>query len=210
MPGSTTTYRRNVRKESVSRKVKNVSSTVVYRNGSEQREAKVERLTTSGEFGSTLSTAMLEAAKGRLSRRRWQAGPSSPSAVLRYVVTAEQSHYEVDGRATGYVDEITIDPSSGAIERLVLLADMPTDGELVTADIAVEYGPIELAAKPIPALRAIALSHGFELIWLKELTQRLSLVQLANEDPIRTAAQRLVALILTHAGVTRVNIMRTK
>jgi len=171
----TTTYRRNFWKEPTPKKVKRLLSTVVYRNGNEQQDAKemakIQGLTTSGEFGPILGTAMLDAAKGNLTWRRWQEGPVTPFAVFRYVVTANHSHYEVDGKATGYVGEITIDPSNGAIQRLVFLADMPKDGRLVTADIAVEYGPIELGGRTYTCpLHGIAVSHGFTLMWLNEIS----------------------------------------
>jgi hypothetical protein len=171
----TTTYRRNFWKEPTPKKVKRLLSTVVYRNGNEQQDAKemakIQGLTTSGEFGPILGTAMLDAAKGNLTWRRWQEGPVTPFAVFRYVVTANHSHYEVDGKATGYVGEITIDPSNGAIQRLVFLADMPKDGRLVTADIAVEYGPIELGCRTYTCpLHGIAVSHGFTLMWLNEIS----------------------------------------
>jgi hypothetical protein len=171
----TTTYRRNLWKEPAARKVKKTSSIVVYRNGNEERDARdassIQGLTTSGEFGPILGTAMLDAAKGNLTWSRWQEGQESPFAVFRYVVTAKQSHYEVDGEATGYVGEVGIDPSSGAIQRLVFRADMPTDGKLVTADIAVDYGEILLGGKTyICPMHGIALSHGFELMWLNEVS----------------------------------------
>jgi hypothetical protein len=171
----TTTYRRNLWKDPMPRRVNKVSSIVVYRNGNEQRDAgdtsSIQGLATSGEFGPILGTAMLDAAKGNLSWSRWQEGQESPFAVFRYVVTAKQSHYEVDGKATGYVGEVGIDPSSGAIERLVFRADMPTDGKLVTADIAVEYSPIQLGGKTyICPIHSVALSHGFELMWLNEVS----------------------------------------
>jgi len=171
----TTTYRRNLWKEPTSKEVRRLSSTVVYRNGNEEREAKekakVQGITTSGEFGPILGTAMLDAAKGNLIWRRWQEGPVSPFAVFRYVVTANQSHYEVDGMAAGYVGEITIDPSNGAIQRLVFLADMPNDGRLVNANIAVEYGPIELGGRTYTCpMHGLALSDGFALMWLNEIS----------------------------------------
>jgi len=90
----TTTYRRNLWKEPAARKVKKTSSIVVYRNGNEQRDARdassIQGLTTSGEFGPILGTAMLDAAKGNLTWSRWQEGQESPFAVgkVGLIVTA--------------------------------------------------------------------------------------------------------------------------
>ena len=133
------------------------SGTVLYRDGEENFRPtsdpsdssnlfslRVPGLTTSGEFGPVLVTAILDAAQGNMVWTRWERGAAGLEAVFPYEVTAEQSHYMVEQRKSGYSGEIAIDPSSGTILRLVLKSDLQR-GPMTLADMMVEYGPTELA-----------------------------------------------------------------
>lgn len=160
------------------------SAAVVYRHGEEvvqssatQSGAGLEGLTTSGEFGPILLTMLLDAARSKLAWSHWEPGPTGPVAVFRSTVPEAKSHYQVayccfhkpNGdhvyfrQFSGYQGEIAIDPSTGAIFRLVLKADLKPSDPIVQADILVEYGPVEIGGKTyICPLRGVALSLQLE------------------------------------------------
>jgi VWFA-related protein len=147
--------------------------TVLYRDGKEAIDTGESKkpppatggLTTMGVFGPILSTVLLDAAQNKLSWARWEQGPEGPEAVFSYAVPKEKSHYEVnyccviDQAATvaanvhpyrpivGYHGELTIDPTTGTILRIVAEADLKPTDPVVRAAIVVEYGPIEIAGK---------------------------------------------------------------
>ena len=128
-------------------------------------------LTTTGEFGPILYTALLDATQGNLTWSHWEQGPAAAlRAVYRYTVTAEKSHYSVDGQFPGYRGEIAIDPSNGTILRLVLRADPNPSIPLLRAEVMVEYGPVELGGKMyICPLKGIALSADAKQWWLNDV-----------------------------------------
>jgi hypothetical protein len=149
---------------------------VLYRDGDEREQpigrSMVEKgLTTSGEFGPILGTALLDAARGNLAWSRWEQSAAGPEVVFTYAVNAKQSHYKVENRTTAYQGEIAIDPSNGTILRIALRSDPATDNVLSrAADIVVEYGPVELGGKRyICPLRGVALSQGWQDLWLNDV-----------------------------------------
>jgi hypothetical protein len=167
----TTSFRDDLQQRKPPQLLGNYHAIEVYRDGEEvmqsQADAKVKGLTTSGEFGPILGTALLDAGQGNLVWSHWEQGASGPEAVFHYSVTAEKSHYEVEKEFTGYKGEIAVDPSNGTILRLFLRAE---DSLGMTADILVEYGPVELGGKTyICPLKSIAILGGFELLWLNDV-----------------------------------------
>jgi hypothetical protein len=157
------------------------SAVVLYRDGGEEvhpDEPKHARtppgLQTSGEFG-LLGIVLEDAVQSKLYWSHWEQGASGPVAVYRYSVPAEKSHYEVgsswvrDAKGnrvvfqdfSAYQGEIAIDPGSGTILRLVLIAVAKPTDPLAKADLLVEYGPIVLAGKTYTCpVRSVALSLG--------------------------------------------------
>lgn len=58
-----------------------------------------------------------------------------------------------------YHGRIAIDPTSGAILRLVVSADLKPEEVISRADVAIEYGPVDLGGKTyICPLASVALS----------------------------------------------------
>jgi hypothetical protein len=130
----------------------------------------VPGLTTSGEFGPILMTALLDAARGNLMWSHWEQAATGPAAVYRYAVPAEESHYLVANQLSGYKGEIAIDPSDGAVLRLVLRAEPPPLNPRRIADIVVEYGSVELGGKTyICPLKGVALFQGLDSIQLNDV-----------------------------------------
>jgi VWFA-related protein len=144
------------------RRAGSFSSTVTYRNGHELQDTDTERgknqskqaagLTTGGEFGPILSVVMGDAMRGEIAWQRWEQGASEPLAVFRYAVPEEQSNYMVGVPShdkikrvyPGYHGEIAIDPASGAILRLSLIAKLPQPYQATQTAILVEYAPVTI------------------------------------------------------------------
>ena len=62
------------------------------------------------------------------------------------------------GRPAAYHGEIAFDPTSGAILRLAIVADMSPNDSIIRDDIAVEYGSVEIGGKSyICPVRSISL-----------------------------------------------------
>ena len=168
---STTSFRDDLQQSKPPQFVGNYQGIELYRDAEEvmqsKANARVKGLTTSGEFGPILGTALLDAGQGNLVWSHWEQGILGPEAIFHYSVTAEKSHYKVEKEFAGYQGEIAVDPSNGTILRLVLRADDPLG---MTADILVEYGPVDLGGKTyICPLKSIALLGGFELLWLNDV-----------------------------------------
>ncbi len=136
---------------------------VTYRKGQEvvdtrsnhaaRKESPQVGLTTQGEFGPILSAVVGDAIKGRVFWGHWEQGASGPLAVFRYSVPLEFSHYTVTlvgdpPQTPAYHGEIAIDPTSGTILRISVVADLhPPEasdrrGEAPESSIMVEYGPV--------------------------------------------------------------------
>ncbi|MGB9032066.1 MAG: hypothetical protein WCC27_18225, partial [Acidobacteriaceae bacterium] len=135
---------------------------VLYRDGQEVVDAPnsahptSSSLTTKGEFGPILATVLGDAAQGNLAWSHWEQGPAGLQAVFRFVVPRPDSHYQVEfcciddavfRRFSGYHGELTLDPATGTILRLTLIADLAKSDPVVKANIMVEYGPIELGSR---------------------------------------------------------------
>ncbi len=158
---------------------------VQYRDGEEITNAPVlktgaspvvdQGLRSWGVFGPILSLVLLDAAQNQLAWSHWeQDSLSSPIAVFHYSVPRGRSHYQVRyccvlssyglesstfQQMSGYHGEIAVDPSTGAILRLVLQADLQPDDPISRADVEVEYAPVALGgATFICPTRSVAVS----------------------------------------------------
>jgi hypothetical protein len=145
-----------------------------------------------GLFGPILATVLVDASRGTLAWSHWEKGESTKLAVFRYAVPMEKSNYEVKfccvpvwgiilsllNRISAYHGEIAVDPDTGTIVRLTLLADLDQGADLATliveagagtplsrADILVEYGPVEIGSKTyFCPTRSVAVSRARTLL----------------------------------------------
>jgi VWFA-related protein len=164
-------------------------STVVYRDGQEYMDAGASKdnrpqdtdkgLTTWGEFGPILGTVMIDAARSKLVWSHWELNPAGPEAVFHYSVPKEKSHYDVRfccvaqsygmeidilRQRSGYHGEITLDPDTGTILRLTVVADLTAESPISRASIEVEYGPVEIGGKTyVCPVRGIAVAEAPDL-----------------------------------------------
>jgi hypothetical protein len=59
---------------------------------------------------------------------------------------------------SGYHGQIAVDPADGTVFRIVVQADRKPADAISRADIAVEYGPVEIGGRPyICPLRSVAI-----------------------------------------------------
>jgi VWFA-related protein len=146
------------------------SESVLYREGrevvdlhaakSKKQEPTTHGLTTRGVFGPILGTVLVDIGQGKLVWSHWEQAASGPVAVFHFVVTREESHYEVSfccvpgdssnglfRQYSGYSGEIAVDPVNGTILRLTLRADLKAPDPLLRSDIMVEYAPVGIGGK---------------------------------------------------------------
>jgi hypothetical protein len=148
---------------------------VLYRDGREVQQPRdfallTAGLTTSGEFGPVMGTAILDAGQGNLKWSHWEQGKEGQEAVYRYAVDALHSHYEVQGWPAAYRGEIAVNSVNGTIFRLVFRADLEPNDALDRADMVVEFGPVELGNKTyICPLKGVASSQELESRWLNDV-----------------------------------------
>ena len=123
-------------------------------------------LTTQGEFGPILVAILQEAVKNKIYWGHWEQGTGGAFAVFRYWVLQGQSSYlvklpEVTKSETvypAYHGEIGVDPTSGAILRITVIADFQPPNQMAASSILVEYGPVAIGGKSY-----ICPTHGVAL-----------------------------------------------
>lgn len=125
-------------------------------------------LTTHGEFGPILIVVLLDAIKSSMRWGHWEQDANGINAVFRYSVRQGQSSYQValphgaslDTIFPAYHGEIAIDPATGAILRITVIADIPPPNEQAISSILVEYGPVVIGGQSyICPVRGVALAR---------------------------------------------------
>lgn len=137
-------------------------------------------LTNWGVFGPLLGVVMADVLKGKIGWGHWEQGPTGPLAVFRYAVAEDRSNYTVRyccfrgdkgemrefQAVPAYHGEIGIDPESGAVLRLVVKTDLESSLPMRRADVAVDYGPVEIGGRTyICPLESASISTAEALIF---------------------------------------------
>jgi VWFA-related protein len=160
----------------VLRRTATYSKVVTYREGHEvsfegagkQQKELDSGLTTDGEFGPTLIEILGDALRGKVEWLRWEQGASGPIAVFSYALPQADSHFKVGVTVKGEKQEIVpayhgkfaVDPTTGAILRLVQIADMMPQNQTMSAAIEVEYAPVTIAGRTyICPVKGVAFSE---------------------------------------------------
>lgn len=174
------------------------ATSLVYRDGKEvvdpgtargkRSNSEEKGLITRGTFGPILSTVIVDAAHSQMSWSHWEAGAAGPEAVFRFVVPEDKSHYAVAFRGfriddesdalkqpSAYHGEIAIDPTTGTILRLTVMAESDPSRPIVRGDIMVQYGPVEIGGKTyICPVRSVSVAEGRTAIVQQERIQGTS------------------------------------
>ena len=169
-------------------------TTVTFRDGKDVVDAKardVKRLNTHereletwGTFGPILAVVFGDASAPRSVYKwsHWEQGIAGPQAVFRYAVPKNGSHFEVgfccladpDGTVlfkqnAAYHGEVTVDPSSGAILRLTVIADIEPRLPMLSSSIMVDYGPVMIGEKRyICPTRSVTISRMRTVVLVRE------------------------------------------
>ena len=132
-------------------------------------------LYTRGIFGPLLAGVMRDIAEEKVGWSRWEKSAAGKLAVFRFSINKNESTYYVKWccymRPGGgmnefeavppYFGEIAVEPETGRIVRLMVIAELEKDAPLTQVGIVVEYGPTEIGGKSyfLP-LKAISKSLG--------------------------------------------------
>jgi hypothetical protein len=148
--------------------------TVLYRDGHEMAakgdkyRASSREVRTRGEFGPILVVVLGDARKGKLFWSHWEQSAAGLLAVFEYDIPQPASHYLVTSPGLNqqmsynpsYRGEIALDPDNGSIRRLTVVPEMKPDDPMTSADLMVDYGPVEIGGvQYICPIRSVALSR---------------------------------------------------
>jgi VWFA-related protein len=156
--------------------VRNEKESPLTRTGSASSPAQVG-LTTWGEFGSALLIILSDSGEGKIVWSHWENTATGVVAVFHYEVPKTASHYEINtpveqkhtgsnrwassgGMAAtittamvhnkpGYQGSLWVDPATGTIVRVTLVADLKGDSAIERVAVLVDYGPIQIANKTV-------------------------------------------------------------
>jgi hypothetical protein len=166
------------------RLVGTAKSTVRYIAGNEELEASRtngrglpparEQPVAEGVFALAYGVVLRDALSGTPSWSHWENGSAGPMAVFHYDVSLSMSHFNVPvlGEERLFMDqnayggELAVDPASGAILRMTLVAVRGSTTPVAKANILIVYGPVEIGSKtyicPVRSV-ALSLSRGLDL-----------------------------------------------
>lgn len=139
--------------------------------------ANGSRLESLGQFGPVLATLMTDSVKGTIEWDHWEQTATGILAVFTYSVPQDASHYRVDfccisndvegglnsfHGTPAYHGTLSIDPATGAILRVTLLADFPEFDPEPDVDLMVEYQNVDVSGgNLICPVRSVALSEAY-------------------------------------------------
>ncbi len=121
--------------------------------GANDAKRKENGLESRGEFGTEAAVVLMDVEKGTIVFDHWELSMAGPATVYRYSVPRESSHYEVTNvcqdhvsfhDTPGYYGEIALDPKSGAILRMTLVAESKPGDPVSHVASVIEYGPVVL------------------------------------------------------------------
>ena len=135
-------------------------------------------LSVQGVFGPIFTVVLKDLPLSHPSFSHWETGVAGPIAVFAYHATRDKSHYVVqDSEGQGilepfaaYHGEIGLDPDTGAILRLTLIAEPRPNSPVARADILIEYAPQKLGPKSyICPVKSVAISLARDVIPMEAL-----------------------------------------
>jgi len=124
--------------------------------GTKDGKQKDNGLESRGEFGTEAAVVLMDVEKGSVVFDHWEQSMAGPAADYRYSVPRESSHYEVTNACQdrvsfhdipGYSGEIALDPKSGAILRMTLVAESKSGDPVSHVASVIEYGPVVLGSR---------------------------------------------------------------
>jgi hypothetical protein len=125
------------------------------------------QLDTNGEFGAFLGLVVLDIPQEEMVWEHWERGANGLLAVFRYAAPSEKSHFALTlpdqpPELPAYHGEIAIDPASGVIWRMTLLATTSGIGFFRESSMLVEFASIEIAGVAyVCPVHAVAMDRYF-------------------------------------------------
>ncbi|WP_348264481.1 hypothetical protein P8935_08090 [Telmatobacter sp. DSM 110680] len=158
--------------------------TVTYRDGAEavvlspNHPEHQRGLYNWGVFGPLLQIVVTDIFSGKMGWGHWEQVRNGAMAVFRYSVPQDQSHYEVKyccfsntnswhifEMHPSYHGEISVDPDTGAILRLTIQTDIPSNHPIYRADVLVEYAPVEIAGQQyVCPTKSVSISRAMNRV----------------------------------------------
>ena len=154
------------------------TQTVTYRDGKETYEAgnatgdvkNPLAISSVGEFGQVLVNLLSEVGAEDIAWDHWEDGGNERIAVFNYSVPRERSRFSLtlsEDEAPVYPahhGEFAVDPASGAILRISLLAQVRYSFGQEETGVVVEYGPTQIGGRSyICALHSTAITRHFDM-----------------------------------------------
>lgn len=151
----------------------------VAHNGSTSREGAAKGLWSTGEFGPTLGTILLDTSKGQVAWSHWEQTPAGLAGVFRYVVPQAVSTYHLNyccSRAAsnerkafhatpGYHGLLAIDPDTGAVLRYTLECDLSSSDPVTITELAVQYDKVSIGSgNYFCPIRSLAVMRGLQAV----------------------------------------------
>jgi hypothetical protein len=152
----------------------------VARDGTTSREASSNGLWSTGEFGPTLATILLDASKGQVVWSHWEQTSTGLAGVFRYIVPQGVSTYHVNYCCTrdsgdnkrkafhgtpGYHGFLAVDPATGAVLRYTLECDLLSSDPVSLTELAVQYGKILIGdGSYFCPIRSLAVVRGLQAL----------------------------------------------
>ena len=137
--------------------------------GTEQAKRKDNGLESRGEFGAEAAVVLMDVEKGSIVFDHWEQSMAGPAAAFQYSVPREFSHYEVTDACQdrvsfhdlpGYKGELALDPKSGAILRITLVAESKPGDPVTHVASVIEYGLVVLGnRRSICPLRSLTFMN---------------------------------------------------
>jgi hypothetical protein len=129
------------------------------------------------EFGPILATVLGDSSKGSATWSHWEQTTVGLAAVFHYEVSANAFHYVVDfccenndfpdfpgsfyHGTPAYHGSLYLDPTTGAILRITLEAELDPSGLLMSSAVSVEYGIVDIGGKSyICPVESVAVSSA--------------------------------------------------
>jgi hypothetical protein len=140
-----------------------------------------------GSFGPLLQIVLSDVLHGKIAWTRWETGTSYPLAVFQYSVAQEKSNYTVNycckitnpsakkpenpffQAQLAYDGEVSIDPRSGAVMRLTVLASFDVAQPISEVRTLIEYGAVEIGGRSyICPRKSLSYTHTKRTILLRD------------------------------------------
>ncbi|HEX4320992.1 MAG TPA: VWA domain-containing protein [Acidobacteriaceae bacterium] len=170
----------------------------------------ISGLNSWGEFRTLLGIVLVDAQKGKMSWARWEQIGDTQAAVFQFQVDRSVSHYDIQfarshpaankhqsssnylfRSTTSYHGIIAIDPTTGAVRRVLIDADPEPGSPIHRASMLVEYGPVQMGSRTfICPVQSISVSASDEVYQFSPQSPFQDLVELQINETRFTGYHR--------------------